>query len=300
MTIALHTMVKNGREKIPALLKSVVGFCDKAIILDTGSTDGTREFLEEQKVLPCEVFHEPFVNFGVSRTRGLELCKGKADWILLLDDDMTLRFDSPIEEVKAKLNTLSDCYLLRVDQPMTYWTSRVISGHRAWEFVGVTHEYLNGSIAALKLSDPVILHKFKHGPEKFTRDAALLAADIARDPDNSRTIFYLAQTFRDSGKPLAAIRYYELRVRMGGWVEEIYFSMYESARLANDPNAMERAFAFRPCRAEPCWWLREFYNAAGRPDLSTKWEMTRATIPMTKDILFVYSDAYGPRKDTGT
>jgi len=207
MTICLHTMVKNGREKIPALLQSVKGFADFAIILDTGSTDGTREFLEKQEVLPTTVFHEPFVDFGTSRTRGLELCKGKADWILLLDDDMRLRFQDDVATVKARLSALSDTYLIRVDQAMTYWNSRIVIGDRNWKYVGVTHEYLDGTHAALKLEGVVIDHQYNHGPDKFTRDAALLSADIARDPDNPRTIFYLAQTFRDQGRKLAAIRY---------------------------------------------------------------------------------------------
>jgi hypothetical protein len=147
----------------------------------------------------------------------------------------------------------------------------------------------------MKLEGVVIQHEYKHGPDKFTRDAALLAGDIARDPDNPRTIFYLAQTFRDQGKSLAAIRYYELRVRMGGWDQEVFFSMYEAARLANDPEAMRRAYEFRPSRAEPCAWLSEFYRLNNMPVLAEHWEEIRKAIPLSKDILFVFTQCYGPK-----
>ena len=293
MTIALHTMVKNGREKLPALFKSVRDFVDKALILDTGSTDDTINWLNTQTIIPDTfVMQDSFVDFGESRTRGIEWCQGKADWILLLDDDMSLRFDLPIHDIKSQLDPMCEAYLIRVDQTMTYWNTRVVVGNRPWKYIGVTHEYLDGALAAVKLDGVVIEHKYNHGPEKFTRDARLLASDIARDPDNPRTIFYLAQTFRDQGRSLAAIRYYELRVRMGGWDQEVFFSMYEAARLANDPAAMERAFAFRPSRAEPAWWLREYYKINNRPDLEAKWELTRSQIPMSKDILFVYTNCY--------
>ena len=293
MTIALHTMVKDGREKLPALFKSVKGFCDKAIILDTGSTDGTQEWLHKQELLPVQLHEEPFVDFGTSRTRGMEFCYEQADWILLLDDDMRLRFDVPIAEVKAKLQPEAKVYLMRVDQRVTYWNTRLVSGDRKWKYVGVTHEYLDGGQYALGLDGVVIEHHYNHGPEKFTRDALLLAADIARDPDNARTIFYLAQTFRDQGRDLAAIRYYELRVRMGGWDQEVYFAAYEAARLARDPAAMQRVAQMRPSRAEPAAWLRDFYLATNKPELAAKWEAVRKGIPMTTDILFVDQSAYG-------
>jgi hypothetical protein len=83
---------------------------------------------------------------------------------------------------------------------------------------------------------------------------------------------------------------------MGGWVEEVFFSMYEAARLAGDPKAMEQAYAYRPSRAEPAWWLREYYRINNQPELSEKWEKIRASIPLSKDILFVFQQCYGPTK----
>jgi glycosyltransferase involved in cell wall biosynthesis len=287
-------MTKNGRDRLPALLKSVVGFCDLAVVLDTGSTDGTQEFLKKQTTLPVRLHEAPFVDFGTSRSLGMSLAKDSADWLVLLDDDMSLQFTDTPEEVKDRLSEqLSPCYLLRVDQNTTYWNTRVVSGHQDWHYIGVTHEYLDRSIGALKLEGVTIKHDYNHGPGKFERDARLLSADIARDPDNPRTIFYLAQTFRDQGRLLAAIRYYELRARMGGWDEEVYFSMYESSRLARDPKAMQQAFEYRPSRAEPAAWLRDYYQSQGQPELAARWEETRKKLPLPNDILFVSVSCYG-------
>ncbi len=295
-TIALHTMVKNGREKLPALLESVTGFCDKAIILDTGSTDGTQKWLVEQDILPCDLEEIPFIDFGTSRTLGMQLAKGKADWLLLLDDDMRLVFDRPKDDVKSSLHPEVGCYMIKHEAPVAYWITRLVHGDQDWEYKGVTHEYLNRSHAAMKLEGLVIDHQYNHGPEKFERDLRLLSADIARDPYDARTIFYLAQTLRDMRHTLPAIRYYEMRARMQGWDQEVYYSLYEASRLAEDPKAMEVAYNYRPSRAEAPQWLAWYYSRLGDDDHAkayyAHWEKIRKSIPMTEDILFVNVAAY--------
>src|SRR5947207_8988187 len=178
MTIALHTMTKNGRWKLPALFESCQNFVDKAVILDTGSTDGTQSWLRDQKLIPAEVVEYPFKDFGRTRTIGMAHARGQADWILLLDDDMTLRCDKPIEEIKASLDPLAKCYMLQMDQDVTYWTTRLVSGKDPWEYRGVTHEYLDRSAGSPKLEGLMIEHHYNHGPQKFERDLRLLSADI--------------------------------------------------------------------------------------------------------------------------
>ena len=63
--------------------------------------------------------------------------------------------------------------------------------------------------------------------DKFARDRRLLEAEVREDPGNPRTVFYLAQTYRDlscGGADTAqlALERYEQRSRMAGWDEETY------------------------------------------------------------------------------
>jgi glycosyltransferase involved in cell wall biosynthesis len=291
--IALHTMTKNGLAKLPSLFASVRGFADKAIILDTGSTDGTLGWLQEQRILPCEFQQCDFVDFGTTRTLGMNFARDKADWLLLLDDDMRLRFDYSIDEVKQSIDPLATAYLLQVDQAVTYWNTRLVSGHQPWEYKGVTHEYLDRTAGSPQLHGLMVEHHYNHGPEKFERDLRLLSADIARDPYDARTIFYLAQTLRDSGHIIPAIRYYKLRAMMGGWDEEVYYALYEAARLAGDQHAMLKVHGIRPTRAEAARWLEEYYKLDGNEELTKYWGEVRASIPFPKDILFIDTTAYG-------
>jgi glycosyltransferase involved in cell wall biosynthesis len=297
MSIALVTMTRNGLTKLPRLFESVRGFADKALVLDTGSTDGTQNWLWEQSILPVEMITAPFVNFETSRNHLNELAQGKADWLLLLDDDMALTFpDLPgTGVVKASLDLNVPAYMLEHAGNLGYWITRLVRGDRFWRYKGVTHEYLVGGGATNpKLKGVEVEHYYNHGSEKFTRDLQLLTADIARDPNDERTIFYVANTLRDIGQTRAAIRFYKMRVWMGGWDEEVYVSMYEAARLAEDPTMMTQAYNFRPSRAEPAAWLSRYWDKNGDADMAHSWERVRVKIPMPSDVLFVIKAAYGP------
>lgn len=296
-TIALAVMTRNGLNKLPRLLKSTADLVDCVVALDTGSADGTAKFLRDYG---AEVHEAPFVDFATSRNQLTELAKNAADWLLLLDDDMSLRLGRPAAEIKASLDMLNPAYLLKHTSGIEYWVTRLIQPRFRWNYVGVTHEYITSHAVQgthpPRLEGIEIDHFFNHGPQKFIRDLKLLTADIARDPNDTRTIFYIAQTLKDSGHTLAAIRFYVMRAEMGGWDEEVYYAMYQAARLAEDPIAMQKAHYFRISRAEAAAWLAHYYFQLNELKQATMWETIRSQVPTpTPDILFVQPQDYGPR-----
>lgn len=310
-SIALVTMTKNGIARIPTLLKSVSGLVDAAFFMDTGEDGATADWLESYDAgFPIATLRTPFVDFGTNRTKMIRWAREVAlrcadqTWFLLLDDDHELVPDlslkqHPFDHLRLKLSDkkfLADMLMLQhIEGDMSYWITRLIRAELDWEYRGVTHEYLWPHRLIDRAQDITIKHHFAAGAGKFPRDLAMLSKDIARDPNDARTIFYLAQTLRDMGEPLAAARYYVMRVQMKGWEEEIYISMYEAARLTNNPQLMEKAFNFRPSRAEPADWLAHYYKTQANDKLAQQWEAMRLAIPMTKDVLFVNTKAYGPK-----
>ena len=60
----------------------------------------------------------------------------------------------------------------------------------------------------------------------------VLEAALALDPGNRRYVFYLAQSYRDAGEREVALVQYDRRAAMGGWDEEVWYSLYQSALLA--------------------------------------------------------------------
>lgn len=296
-TIALCMIVREEAAVIGRCIESVRPLIDRYEICDTGSTDGTpavvRALLAD---VPGRLHVRPWRDFGSNRSELLELARGSADYLLLLDADMTISWIGPLPALRA------DAYLLRHAGDPSYAVPRLVRGDRHWRYVGETHEYLacDGEFTQELLDALLVEHHGDGGTrvEKYTRDAALLQHALDRDPDDPRTVFYLAQTHSDLGEEERAIELYERRVAMGGWEEERFYAAYRAGVLRARRNE-DRAFAsllqawhLRPKRAEPLYELarlarsRRWYEAA--------LTFARAAVAMLcpDDLLFVHRWIY--------
>ncbi|MCZ6795807.1 MAG: glycosyltransferase [Planctomycetota bacterium] len=77
----------NRAELLPRALRSVVGQSrppDEVIVVDDGSTDGTRRLVEEEFPDVAYVYQE---NRGVSAARNRGIADARGEWIALLDSD---------------------------------------------------------------------------------------------------------------------------------------------------------------------------------------------------------------------
>ena len=101
-SLSLCMIVKNEERYLAACLKSVRDVVDEMIIVDTGSTDKTREIA---RVFGAKIFEFPWTgDFAVARNYSLTHAEG--DWILVLDADEVI---SPLDhaELKTLLNRRS-------------------------------------------------------------------------------------------------------------------------------------------------------------------------------------------------
>ena len=133
-------------------------------------------------------------------------------------------------------------------------------------WVGVTHEYAtwDDSCVEVRLEgeyhiEARCLGARKVSGQKFAQDRDLLLAEVERNPEDARSVFYLALSYRSLGDFVNARKWFARRAEMGGWDEEVYYAMYEVAVLmsllgAPWPDVQDaylRAWEFRPTRAEP-------------------------------------------------
>ncbi|MGW6263176.1 glycosyltransferase [Streptomyces sp. NPDC055085] len=260
-SICLSMIVKNESKVIERCLKAARDLIDYWVITDTGSTDGTQDMIRlALEGIPGELHEEPWVNFGHNRTRNIEYARGKADYLLLIDADLELLQESPLPPLTA------DEYMVRHGHETSYRIPRLVRGDLPWRYEGATHEYLTCDQATCRENlDALVIHDYGDGGskhDKFERDARLLSLELQHQPDNPRTVFYLAQTMRDMGRTTEAIDLYKRRAAMGGWPEEVYFSLLQigilKAALSDWPHAMEafvKAWEIRPQRLEACYEL---------------------------------------------
>lgn len=85
-TLSLCMIVKNEEKNLVKCLKSVRDFVDELIVVDTGSTDKTKDIA---RVFGAKVFDFPWTgDFAAARNESLKQATG--DWIFILDADEAL------------------------------------------------------------------------------------------------------------------------------------------------------------------------------------------------------------------
>lgn len=244
--IALCMIVKNEAHIIRRCLDSVLPLLDYALIVDTGSTDGTQQaildFLREHN-LPGAVLEEPWRDFAYNRSFALRKLRERTDidYGLMIDADEILVYEPGFKAENFKHSLVYDIY----DVPCHYGTivylrPQIFSNRVEFCYKGVLHEYLDSakppSHATAKgfFNRPLQDSARSHNPKKFEDDAAVLESALCVETDPfmvSRYTFYMAQSYRDCGQRQQALQAYLRRAQLGYWNEEVFISLLNAARL---------------------------------------------------------------------
>ncbi|MGI9163155.1 MAG: glycosyltransferase, partial [Mycobacterium sp.] len=306
-TICLNMIVRNEAHIVHELLDCVAPYISSWCIVDTGSEDGTQDIIRAHMArleIPGELHERPWKNFGHNRSEALELAQGHADYIWVVDADDLVMGTPDFSQLTA------DAYELRYgdSEDFTYWRQQMFRNGLPWRYVGVVHECIvcDQPYEMQRLTGDYYVDSRRLGgrnldPLKYARDRDLLLAEIERDPNECRSVFYLAQSYFDLGDYANARRWYQRRADMGGWAEEVYYSLYrvgESMVNLGEPwpeilDVWLRAYESRPTRAEALHAIACHYRREGRYQLGHLFAQRAASIPVPQeDILFVWAAAH--------
>ena len=133
---------------------------------------------------------------------------------------------------------------------------------------------------------------FKH---KSAQERDWLLAKVKRNPEDARSVFFLAETYFRMEDFVNARKWYARRVEMGGCDEEAYWAMYRLAQSTQQlgtpwpdcEDAYLRAWHFRPTRAEPLYAVAAAYHAMQRYRVGYLIAQRAAEIPFPDEDLFV-------------
>jgi glycosyltransferase involved in cell wall biosynthesis len=245
-SIGLCMIVKNEAGIICRCLESALPLLDYVLIVDTGSSDGTqqiiRDFLHVQQMPGC-VIEEPWQNFAYNRNFALQKLREhtEIDYGLVIDADEILVFQADFNAEQFKQQLQLDLYDVQTHHGnISYLRPQLFSNRLSLSYKGVLHEFLDirknpsRGIAQGFFNRPIQDSVRNQNPNIFADDAAILEQALREEKDAfmfSRYTFYLAQSYRDSGAHQQALDAYLRRADMGGWIEEVYFSLLSVARL---------------------------------------------------------------------
>jgi len=293
-------IVKNESRIIERMLNSVYPFVDSFCICDTGSTDNTVElihkFANEKGITNYIVYTEPFKNFEYNRTHALHKCLDLPTlptYILLIDADMILQFGTNVEMLALKhklcnsFNVSPDVFFINQGNDAFYYkNARMLRGEFLREpikpkYTGVTHEYLDipGKRIFVDIAKDVlfILDVGDGGAknDKFTRDISLLREGLISEPNNSRYMFYLANSYKDVGDWENAKEMYQRCISSNGWVEERWQCHYHLGKghisRGNISEAIHhwlQGYNLIPNRLENIYEIIKHYRETGKHALA--------------------------------
>lgn len=271
VTISLCMIVKNEEHTLPRCLRSVHDLVDEIVLVDTGSTDKTRDVAREFGV---RLFEFEWVD-DFSAARNFAFAQATQDFVLWLDADDVLN-----EENREKLGRLKQSLDPDVDAvSMKYELSfdakgvalhslrrhRLVRRMKGFRWHGAVHEYLEvrGHIIH---SDVTVQHRpTSRDPERNLHIyETLLASGKKFTP---RELYYYANELKDHRRFEEAVEYYERFIATGqGWIEDVIAACNKLSEcyghLQNEQGelaAVLRALQYDYPRAETCCRIGHIY-----------------------------------------
>jgi glycosyltransferase involved in cell wall biosynthesis len=218
--LTLSMIVKNEEQYLPGCLDSVKGIADEIVVVDTGSSDATKNIAEEYG---AKVYDFNWVD-DFSAARNFALQKSTGNWILYLDADERLT-ESSVQELNEiikrdenlAVHCLVDCIDNHNNKASVIKYTRLFRNNLNLKFYGKVHEQIVRSIKDLDYktieSNIKILHLGYDIPKaelekKAERNLSLLLKEFSEKP-TIYVAFQIAQSYGVLDDSENVIKYFD-------------------------------------------------------------------------------------------
>ena len=217
-------ITKNESQNLPSCLSALAGWTNRVFVVDSGSTDATREVAES---MGAEFHHQDWLGYAAQKNWALENLPLEADWILIVDADEVIT-PALRREIESRINDESSDYsgyylnrlFIFLGRPIQHcgyfpsWNLRLFRrGSARYENRSV-HEHMVLDGEADYLDEPMIhddRRGIEHSISKHNDYSSLEAEEILK---NRGSLRLPAAGFESSlfGNTLARRRWFKQRV----------------------------------------------------------------------------------------
>ena len=305
VTISLCMIVKNEEDVLERCLGSMVGVADEIIVVDTGSTDRTREIAG---TFTKQVYDFPWID-DFSAARNFSFSKATGDYCLWMDADDVLEpaGRQKFLHLKETLDPDTDVVMMRYDTAFdpqgnptfSYYRERLLrTGCFRWE--GRVHEAVAAS-GKIVYSDIAICHRKLHVSDSMRNLRIYERQKRDGEPMSPRDRFYYARELYYHNQFEQAEEEFSGFLEDGrGWmennIEACRFLALCREKLGKTDQAMSAllgSMAYDAPRAEICCDLGEMLFRKGELAQAVFWYEVALTRPLNPASgAFVQQDCY--------
>lgn len=303
-TLSLCMIVKNEEDTLPNCLESVNGIFDEIIIVDTGSTDKTREVAAHYT---DKIFSYSW-NDDFSAARNYSFSKSNCDYLMWLDaDDILLEDDAKKllrlkKDLDGRLTQIAARYDVGFDEngfvTMSYYRERIFLKKAMFVWSGRIHETIPIAHDCMYADFAVTHHKIH--PTQAGRNLRIFQKMISDgEVLDARNSFYYARELYYNEKTEEAIVELEKFIhRPDGFIENKIDACLVLAdcmrKTGNDPlHALLESFTFSQPRAEICCEIGRYFLEKSKIDEAIFWyEQALSKTPNLKNGAFILCDCY--------
>ena len=307
ITISLCMIAKNEEEVLARCLDSVKDVVDEIILVDTGSTDGTKSIARRYT---AKVYDFEWIDdFSAARNAAFE--KATMDYQMWLDADDVL----PEEEAKKLLSlkeTLNPAFDMVAMKYITHFDEngvpihastreRLMKREKGFRFTDPIHEFV-GLVPNTFYSDIVIHHRKVHKEGRADRNVRVYDAMEARRADfTPRQQYYYARELKDHAQWAKSSYYFEKFLDGGkGWSEDNIATCHALSICYNALGdrhkimpVLTKSFLYDAPRAEICSEIGYYYKHEKNYRTALKWFNLAAGLGAPDSAGFILQDYWG-------
>jgi len=246
-SLSLAMIVKNEEEVLRRCLNSASSLYNELIIVDTGSTDKTKEIAAE---FNAKIYDFEWID-DFAAARNFSFSKCTSDYILWLDADDVVK-DQDVEKIKKYLESEEsyDSLLCRYiyahdekDNPiLVLKRNRIVKNDKKIHWVYPIHECVTG-FSFSKDSDIEVHHyQTEAGYNRKQGRNLKILKKLVQESDEPRHQWYYARELADSGQSKKAITLIKKIVKEKKcWEGDIINAYQKLANLYLESNQTEKA-----------------------------------------------------------
>ncbi|MDR0946446.1 MAG: glycosyltransferase [Ruminococcus sp.] len=308
VTVSLCMIVKNEEDVLGRCLESAKDIFDEIIIIDTGSTDKTKEIASRytDKIYDFEWIDD------FAAARNFAFSKGTCDYKFWLDADDVISETNREKLIKLKAVADGSVGVFRMYYGIVfdekgnctykYYRGRMFLAklHPIWK--GRVHETCTTQTAGISIdTDIEIYHKKKTAENHTPRNLRILKNEIESGSTDPRTQYYYSRELMYSGDYKAQIKMAEIFLENpAGWYvnkisacQDLAFAKMKTGDTDGQIRALVRSFSYGAPTGEVCCDIGKFFSKRDTKTAIFWYETALLLKPDYNSGAFINEDCYG-------